>query len=333
MSDRQSNRDAAPQHGDMLLSDLPDPDTGWEPQPPFEPSDSELLMAERDRQMELMRDWFLARYCDPAHETPYESAEGGYIWIWGGPYHAEDELHERFGDVVDDEVIEALAEDLSSDGIYEWAPVRRDDDKDYDDRFGLDFDPAQPNDPLDKLKDRLAQTASVLSLRGGAQAMEQLPKMVFGAAISTLEAYLWETVAFWAKGNRDVLKNIVKGMPALRDQPMKLGDVFDAHEAIEARVSTYLQNVVWHRFETVAMLLRRGLGVSPPSFKTFVKALEKRHDIVHRSGHDKDGLPVTVTVEDAMELAAAVEDFASKLHQAIMRKFVPDDRNGGAERF
>lgn len=333
MNDRQSNRDAAPQPGDMLLSDLPDPDTGWEPQPPFDHSDSELLMAERDQQIELMREWFLARYCDPAHETPYESAEGGYIWIWGGPYHAEDELRERFGDVVDDEVIEALAEDLNSDGIYEWAPVRRDDDRDYDDRFGLDFDPAQPNDPLDKLKDRLAQTASVLSLRGEAQAMEQLPKMVFGAAISTLEAYLWETVAFWAKGNRDVLKNIVKGMPALRNQQMTLGEVFDVHDAIEARVLTYLQNVVWHRFDTVAMLLRNGLGVNPPSFKTFVKALEKRHDIVHRSGHDKDGLPVTVTVEDAKELAAAVEEFASKLHQTIMRKFVPDDRDGGAERF
>ncbi|MGF6181251.1 DNA-binding MarR family transcriptional regulator [Massilia sp. UYP32] len=328
MNDRQSSRDAAPQPGDVLLSELPDSEDPWAPQPAFDPGDRELLTADRDQQIELMREWFLARYCDPAHETPYESAEGGYIWIWGGPYYAEDELRERFGGVVADEVIEALAEDLNFDGGYEWAPVRRDDDRDYEDRFGLDFDPAQPNDPLDKLKDRLAQTASVLSLQGDAQAMEQLPKMVFGAAISTLEAYLWEAVAFWAKGNRDVLKAIVKGMPALRDQEIKLGDVFDAHDAIETRVLTYLQNVVWHRFDTVAMLLRHGLGVKPPSFKTFVKALEKRHDIVHRSGHDKDGLPVTVTADDAKELAAAVEDFASELHQAIMDKFVPDDRNG-----
>lgn len=333
MNDRQSSRDAAPQPGDMLLSDLTDSEEPWAPQPAFDPGDSELLAADRDQQIELMREWFLARYCDPAHETPYESAEGGYIWIWGGPYYAEDELQERFGHIVDNKVIEALVEDLNFDGGYEWAPVRRDDDRDYDDRFGLDFDPAQPNDPLDKLKHRLAQATSVLSLQGDAQAMEQLPKMVFGAAISTLEAYLWETVAFWAKGDRDVLKAIVKGMPALRDQEIKLGDVFDAHDAIEARVLAYLQNVVWHRFDTVAMLLRRGLGVNPPSFKTFVRALEKRHDIVHRSGHDKDGLPVAVTADDAKELAAAVEDFALKLYQAIMDKVVPDDRSGAADLF
>lgn len=333
MNDRQPPDEAKRYPGDSLVSDLPDPEEYWAPDPPFDPDDDELREAKRDRQIELMREWFLARYCDPAHETPYESAEGGYIWIWGGPYYAEDELQERFGGIVDDEVIGALAEDLTLDGNFEWAPIRRDDDRDYDDRFGLEFDPAQPNDPLDKLKDRLAQTASVLSLQGEAQAMEQLPKMVFGAAISTLEAYLWETVAFWAKGNRDVLKNIVKGMPALRDQEMKLGDVFDAHDSIEARVLAYLQNLVWHRFDTVAMLLRHGLGVHPPSFKTFVKALEKRHDIVHRSGHDKDGQPVVVTAEDARELAAAVEDFASKLYQAIMDKFVPEDRDGGVDWF
>ena len=32
-------------------------------------------------QLKLMREWFLANYEDPAHSLPYESREGGYIWI------------------------------------------------------------------------------------------------------------------------------------------------------------------------------------------------------------------------------------------------------------
>jgi DNA-binding MarR family transcriptional regulator len=322
-----------PQPRDLLLDDLPDPAENWAPEPRFSPDDDELRLADRDQQIELMREWFLSRYCDPANETPYESAEGGYIWIWGGPYYAEEELQERFAGVVDDETIEALADDLNSDGIYEWAPIRSDDDSDYEDRFGLEIDPTRPDAPLYKLRDRLAQALSVLSLRGNAQAMEQLPKMVFGAAISALEAYLWETVALWAKGNREVLKAIVTGMPALRDQQIKLGEVFDVHDGIEARVMIYLQNIVWHRFDTVAKLLRQGLGVKPPSFKAFVKALERRHDIVHRSGHDKDGNPVAVTADDAKALAAEVEEFACKLYQAILENIVPDELSHGADEF
>lgn len=329
---RSLHNEPAPQLGDELLGNLPDVAEHWEPQPPFDPEDDEIIRADRERQMELMREWFLARYCDPAMETPYESAEGGYIWIWGGPYYADEELQGRFAHVVDEDVIEELAEDLNRDGGYQWAPVRRDDDRDYEDMFGLDVD--RPDDPLSRLKERLADATSVLSLEGVAPPMEQqLSRMAFGAAISALEAYLWETVAYWTKGNREVLKGIVENMPELRDQPIKLGEVFDAHEGIEARVMLYLQNLVWHRFDKAAMLMRFGLGIKPPSFKPFQEALAKRHDIVHRSGHDKDGNPVFVTAQDARDLAAAVEEFASKVYEAIVDKLVPAETEEGADPF
>jgi hypothetical protein len=332
MNNRQQRNDgAAPQPGDELLDDLPDPEDYREPQPPLEPDDNELMRADRERQIELMRDWFRARYCDPAHETPYESREGGYIWIWGGPYYADEELQGRFSHVVEDDVIEELADDLNRDGGYEWAPVRRHDDRDYEDLFGLDFD--QPADPLTRLHERLAGSTSVLSLEGAGSTMEHLARMAFGAAISALEAYLWETVAYWAKSNREVLKGIVRNIPELRDKPIKLGDVFDEHEGIEARVMLYLQNLVWHRFDKAAMLLRHGLGIKLPSFKPFQEALTKRHDIVHRSGHDTEGNAVVVTAQDARELATAVEDFASKVYQAIAEKLLPSETEKGGDPF
>jgi hypothetical protein len=318
---QQGSDDVARQPGDELLNDLPDVEEDQAPQPPFDLDDNELMRADREGQIELMREWFLARYCDPAEETPYESREGGYIWIWGGPYDADEELQGRFSHIVEDDVIEELVDDLNSDGGYQWAPVRRDDDRDYEDLFGLDLD--QPVDPLTRLQERLAGSISVLSLEGAEPTMEHLARMAFGAAISALEAYLWETVAYWAKSNPEVLKGIVKNIPELRDQPIKLGDVFDEHEGIEARVMLYLQNLVWHRFDKAAMLLRHGLGINPPSFKPFKEALAKRHDIVHRSGHDTEGNAVVVTAQDARELAAAVEEFASKVYAAIVEKLLP----------
>lgn len=43
-----------------------------------------LRAADRETQLEVMETWFRQHFEDSAERTPYESAEGGYIWIWGG---------------------------------------------------------------------------------------------------------------------------------------------------------------------------------------------------------------------------------------------------------
>src|SRR6185437_5627783 len=66
-----------------------------------------------------MKEWFLANYTDPVENTPYESAEGGYIFIWGGPYDPREELDTQFGGDVPDEIIQELADELT-DIAPEW---------------------------------------------------------------------------------------------------------------------------------------------------------------------------------------------------------------------
>ncbi|AQS83634.1 MAG: HEPN-associated N-terminal domain-containing protein [Acetobacter aceti] len=70
-------------------------------------------------------DWFHYFYEDPANETPYNSREGGYLYIKGGPYSAEEELRENFEDVVSEDAILEAVEDIQSDGLYDWAPSNR----------------------------------------------------------------------------------------------------------------------------------------------------------------------------------------------------------------
>lgn len=72
--------------------------------------------------VEAMVAWFMENFEDPADITPYESAEGGYQWIWGGPHDPEEELSDAFGDAATDEDVQAAADEIRIDGIYEWAP-------------------------------------------------------------------------------------------------------------------------------------------------------------------------------------------------------------------
>ena len=51
---------------------------------------------EKKRQLDIMRQWFYERYEDPVNSQPYESSEGGYIYINGGPFDAREELETEF---------------------------------------------------------------------------------------------------------------------------------------------------------------------------------------------------------------------------------------------
>lgn len=70
-------------------------------------------------------DWFHYFYENPANETPYNGREGGYLYIKGGPYSAEEELRENFEDVVLEDAILAAVEEIQSEGLFDWAPSDR----------------------------------------------------------------------------------------------------------------------------------------------------------------------------------------------------------------
>ncbi|MBO0346007.1 hypothetical protein J0X15_12305 [Roseibium sp. CAU 1637] len=84
---------------------------------------------DRDHRVEALIEWFFGHYEDPAMRLPYESAEGGYQWIWGGPYDAREVLEDIFPG-EDEEIIDAAVEVIEADGLTEWAPVPSDDDFD-----------------------------------------------------------------------------------------------------------------------------------------------------------------------------------------------------------
>ncbi|MDX8326726.1 hypothetical protein [Agrobacterium tumefaciens] len=92
------------------------------------------------RRIEAMVQWFHENYEDPAIRTPYESAEGGYQWIWGGPYDAREEIGDQFSDIADEAEIDAAVDEVEKDGLVEWVPKESPDDYDERDEEG-DFTP------------------------------------------------------------------------------------------------------------------------------------------------------------------------------------------------
>ena len=91
----------------------------------------------KQERIDSLVEWFRENYEDPAHRLPYNTREGGYQWIYGGPYDANEELGGRFPE-ESEEIIEAAVEEIQSDGIFDWAPAPKPEDYDYGDEEPLD---------------------------------------------------------------------------------------------------------------------------------------------------------------------------------------------------
>ncbi|CAN7355254.1 hypothetical protein LJR231_002058 [Phyllobacterium sp. LjRoot231] len=89
----------------------------------------------KQQKIEVMVQWFHENYEDPAVQTPHESAEGGYQWIWGGPYDADEVIQEEFSEVADYETMQRAVAEVTREGLFDWAPVHHNNPPPEDEDF------------------------------------------------------------------------------------------------------------------------------------------------------------------------------------------------------
>jgi len=220
---------------------------------------SNLQRAEHDTQIAVMRHWFYANYEDPVENTPYESAEGGYQYIWGGPYDPREELEGEFGGIVSDEVIEELAEKLSAITPY-WSG-----NSDADDS-SRQFDEYLFRLSADSSAHAGAFTNSTLNIKRllgatiGAADRQLFLRLLYANVITTLETYLSDKFISSISADRTLLRKLVETTPDFQSRKISLSDVFKASEEINQQVKTYLSEVVWHRLDRLIPMFRDTLA-------------------------------------------------------------------------
>lgn len=298
---------------DYMGGEEPPPEAFLQPERvpgPRDLDDRWLATASRESQVAALRTWFTDRYCDPAVDTPYNGREGGYLFVHGGPYSPGDELNQRFCDVVADDVIQDVAHSLVMEIGDDWAPIYHEQEEDWEwdepDVPGSDV-------PLERLKARLQEGDAVMTLTGDPAAQALATQLVYVQTLGALEAFLYETALYWLDQDDERVKNCITLLPTFSQQTISLREIFTEYEGLRAKVREYLYHLVWHRWKDVSPLYEKGLGVALPSTKDFQDALQARHDIVHRSGTDKEGQPVVISADDVRQLSAKVEAFCKQV--------------------
>lgn len=112
--------------------------------------------------------------------------------------------------------------------------------------------------------------------------------------------------------------------------------MYKAAEEIEQRAKSYLVDVVWHNLGRVKPMYQAVLGVEfNNEMGDLVKAVLKRHDIVHRNGKTKSGEHIVLTKIDVTELVSKVECFIQdidlKMREIRANKEMPPTADAAAD--
>ena len=87
---------------------------------------------DQDEAVDVIKEWFLSNFEDPAQSTPRN--DGEFLYIWGGPYDARDEIGDAFSGNVPEQIIEAAISAVEAEGIDDWAPHSNRQQPDYDEQ-------------------------------------------------------------------------------------------------------------------------------------------------------------------------------------------------------
>ena len=245
--------------------------------------------AASDVQKEIMEEWFRKNFEDPSEGTPY--MEGEFHYIYGGPYEADFELQQEFGDIVPDEVINALVEELTSE-CWEWAPVPG----------GNFYDQGFSDDPRQNFRESIDNINALLfaEIRNVRQEVHQLfYKLLYVNIITAVEAYLSDTFRQQITGSEDLLRRFVETAPRFRGQKIAMSEIYKAKDGMLRLAHGYLARFVWHRLDKTQKMYKDTLDVvSPKNAGVIARAIQIRHGIVH-------GEDIFVEVDSVDDLMSA----------------------------
>jgi hypothetical protein len=270
---------------------------------------SKLRRAKHDIQVAVMRKWFYANFEDPAESTPYDSAEGGYQYIWGGPFDAHEELEGEFGGIVPDEVIKELADELSAIAFY-WSGNSSASDSSF--QFDDYLFRLSPDSYVGAFNNSTLNIRRLLETKVGTADAQLFLRLLYVNVITALETYLSDKFISSITADRTLLRKFVETTPDFQSEKIPLSDIFKASEEIDQKVKAYLSEVVWHRLDRIKSMFRDTLGTEFPSdLRGLFKAIIVRHDFVHRNGKTKDGTEHVLDEDDIKKLLEMAESFVS----------------------
>ncbi|ASF99681.1 MULTISPECIES: HEPN/Toprim-associated domain-containing protein [Vibrio] len=152
-----------------------------------------------------------------------------------------------------------------------------------------------------------------------------LQRMVFASVITTMEAYLSDTMKRHVL-NRDAIKRRFVESHTSFSKKMNKSEVFAFLDNLDRTLNEEIDRISFHNIDIVKELYKRVLLCEFPEdlLSKLRPLIFIRHDIVHRNGKKTDGNIVSVSQQDVVELIELVTNVTKAIDLQIIDGMLVD---------
>lgn len=137
-----------------------------------------------------------------------------------------------------------------------------------------------------------------------------LSKLLYANVITAFETYLSDIFVYTVISFPPLIRRVVENDPEFSKRKLDVTGLFRRYDGIRNEVAEYLESLIYHNLQKVRELYRSVLCVNfPKDLSKIFKAIEIRHDIVHRNGRNKQGELHELNLSAVTELLNTIVDF------------------------
>lgn len=274
-------------------------------------------------QLDVMRKWFYENFENPVESCPHDS-EDGYIYIYGGPYEASEELQEMFGQYVNEKLIEDLVDELNAE-CYEWSANSNNINDWYDDDL---YDALTSSDkPYVKFIDNIDKIKALSKDKTDQQQKDHLLSLLYINVITALETlYVELFINSIEKDDVYIAACIEKGKTEFKVSkeiaalPFKGESIDKIREELIKSIKEHLISASWHSTKKVIDRYKATFDIKIqkdwPIDEIEAATLVRNH-LVHRGGKDKEGKLVVITDQILDALIENASNIANSLYNSL----------------
>jgi hypothetical protein len=178
------------------------------------------------------------------------------------------------------------------------------------------------DNPLEVFNESHRQIEELLQSHGGEDGHHIINRMVFAQQISALEAYLGDTLINVVSNNKSAMARLLGLDKELAKERFSLHEVASSPNLVPTKVRQYLKSILYHNLKKVNFLYKAALDIdlldpAVDNSKIF-RAIEYRHDCVHRNGFDGDGNKLDVfTKSYVREVSGLIRALIQRIESAL----------------
>ncbi|TXT65409.1 MAG: hypothetical protein BAJALOKI1v1_440026 [Promethearchaeota archaeon] len=149
---------------------------------------------------------------------------------------------------------------------------------------------------------------------------KHLMMILYANVITAMEVYLSDWFIRKLVDNKKFIPKLLEINNLFPQEKMTLRTAYDWFNTMDDKIIEVLSNFTFHNLGRVKLMYKDVLNIEfPDKIDEIFRAIQKRHDIIHRNGKTKDGSELNISRSEITNLISVVSRFADAIESQVIK--------------